>query len=262
MEINSDEIYDPSHLSDEEQICIRNMIAAREAGVSGAVDDDPIVRGLVNGRIMDTICQSVEEPGYNEKKMNVQPEHTLTPEQTEQLLSTLHSRFAGNMKRHKVIEWSKVEVRLNEASPEKLWSLNEMERTGGEPDVVGFVEETGEYEFWDFSKESPKGRRNVCFDSKGQEIAEREGYNPKGNAVDMAAAMGLGGLLNRDQYENKLQKLGKFDKKSWSWIDTPEEIRKKGVALFAARSYDGVLVNEGSPDSHGDLRGFRGWLRV
>ncbi len=190
------------------------------------------------------------------------PERTLSPEQTEKLLSTLKARFEVNMKRHKGIEWSKVEARLNEASPEKLWSLNEMERTGGEPDVAGYVEETGEYEFWDFSKESPKGRRNVCYDREGQEAAERRGKSPAGNAIDMAAAMGLGGLLDRDQYENKLQELGEFDRNSWSWIKTPDDKRKQGVALNAVRHGAVVHVYEGVPDDRNVDRAFRGWLRV
>ena len=198
-------------------------------------------------------------------------ERTLSPEQKEQLLSTLKARFKENMdphksilraKHHKGIGWAKVEDRLNKASPEKLWSLNEMERTGGEPDVVGYIEKTGEFEFYDCSKESPEGRRNICYDREGQEKVERNGCKPAGNAEDMAEAMGLGGILNRDQYKNKLQKFGKFDRETWSWIDTPEEKRKQGVALFAGMNYDVVYVDELIPHHFSGVRAFRGWLMV
>ncbi len=138
-----------------------------------------------------------------------------------------------------------------------------MERTGGEPDVVEFVEETGEYEFWDCSKESPKGRRMVCYDRKGQEIAERQGYNPKGNAVDMAKKdMGLGGLLNEKQIEKLARLVKGLFSDSWSWVDTPEETRNKKVALAAFRDHGGVTVSGNPPNYPYDDRGFHGWLRV
>jgi len=199
-----------------------------------------------------------------DQEVDKNSERALSQEQKEELMATLKNRFHANMNRHKGIEWLEVEARLNEASPEKLWSLNEMERTGGEPDVVGFVEETGEYEFWDFSKDSPEGRRNVCYDREGQEEAERRGESLAGNVVDITAAMSLGGILNEDQTRNKLQKLGEFDRNTYSWIDTPAHKRKQGVALFAGRGgRDNVVyVDEHNPSWITNRGAFRGWLRV
>lgn len=256
-------------IDEADRLNLELMFAQHVAGIESLPEDDFTVSAAVNALLLEKSGISTDElekyeliAGTGETEEIIEnSERTLTAEQTEQLLSKLEERFNANKKRHKGIEWSQVEARLQEAAPEKLWSLNEMERTGGEPDVVGFVEETGEVEFWDCSKESPEGRRMVCYDSKGQEIAEREGYNPKGNAVDMAEAMGLGGLLNEDQYR-KMQKFGKFDMNTWSWIDTSEEVRKKGVALDALRNGDDVDVFEYSPGNPYDSGGFRGWLRV
>ena len=152
----------------------------------------------------------------------------LSPEQREELLSALKARFEKNMNRHKGLEWAKVQAKL-EANPEKLWSLNEMERTGGEPDVVGHDKTTGEYIFYDCSAESPKGRRSLCYDREALE--SRKEHKPKNNAIDMAAAMGIE-LLTEEQYR-ELQKLGNFDTKTSSWVKTPTEIRKLGGAIFA-----------------------------
>jgi hypothetical protein len=266
-ELGLDEVADPDHLDEDDRDVLENMVDAHQNGIIG-LPDDPTIRAYVNGSILDSIGQSVEEPGYEEKngadsETVEKSKRTLTPEQQEQLLSTLKSRFEGNMKRHKGIEWLQVATRLNEAAPEKLWSLNEMERTGGEPDVVGIVGETGEVEFWDCSKESPEGRRNVCYDVQGQEEAERHGYKPKGNAIDMAKEdMGLGGILNEEQ----IKKLGKLVKGllsgSWSWVDTPEKRREKGVARRAVRDYDVVYAVGNDPDRHRGCGGFHGWLRV
>jgi hypothetical protein len=183
----------------------------------------------------------------------------LAPEQREELLRALKARFEENMNRHKDLEWAKVQVKLK-AKPEKLWSINEMDRTGGEPDVVGHDVKTGEYVFIDCSAESPKGRRNVCYDREGQEKRETKGVHPEGNAVDMAAAMGID-LLTEEQYRD-LQKLGEFDTKTQSWVKTPPDIRKLGGAIFADRRYDHVFIYHNSAPSFYSNRGFRGLLRV
>jgi hypothetical protein len=181
----------------------------------------------------------------------------LSPEQREELLGALKARFEKNMNRHKGLEWAKVQAKL-EANTEKLWSLNEMERTGGEPDVVGHDKKTGEYVFYDCSAESPKGRRSVCYDREGQE--SRKEHKPENNAIDMAAAMGIE-LLMEEQYR-ELQKLGDFDTKTSSWVKTPSDIRKLGGALFADRRYNTVFVYHNSAPSYYAARGFRGSLRV
>ena len=161
----------------------------------------------------------------------------LPNEQREELLKALKARFEKNMNRHKGLEWPKVQARL-EANTEKLWSLNEMERTGGEPDVIGHDKKTGEYIFYDCSPESPKGRRSVCYDREALE--SRKENKPENNAIDMAAAMGIE-LLTEEQYR-ELQKLGNFDTKTSSWVKTPAEIRKLGGALFADFRYGNVFV--------------------
>ena len=183
----------------------------------------------------------------------------LSPEQGEELLKTLKVRFEKNMNRHKGLEWPKIQAKL-EAHPEKVSSLNAMESTGGEPDVVGYDKKTGEYVFYDCSAESPKGRRSVCYDGEGQEEREKKGVHPAGNAIDITAAMGIE-LLNEDQYR-ELQKLGEFDTKTSSWIQTPSDIRKLGGALFADRRYNTVFVYHNSAPSFYSARGFRGSLRV
>ncbi len=181
----------------------------------------------------------------------------LSPEQHQALLSTLKSRFEKNMNRHKGIEWAKIQAKL-EGSTEGLWSLNEMERTGGEPDVVGYDKKTNEYFFYDCSAESPKGRRSICYDREGLE--SRKEHKPKSNAVDMAAAMGIE-LLTEEQYR-ELQKLGNFDTKTSSWLKTPSEIRKLGGAIFADRRYDTVFVYHNGAQSYYGGRAFRGSLKV
>ena len=183
----------------------------------------------------------------------------LPPERREELLRALKTRFEKNMNRHKGVEWAKVQAKL-ETNTEKLWSLNEMERTGGEPDVAGYDEKTGEYIFYDCSAESPKGRRNITYDNAGQEERDKRGVHPEGNAIDMAAAMGIE-LLTEEQYR-ELQKLGNFDTKTSSWVKTPVEIRKLGGALFCDRRYGHVFVFHNSAPSFYSDRGFRGSLRV
>jgi hypothetical protein len=183
----------------------------------------------------------------------------LNPGQREELLRALKARFEKNMNRHKGLEWAKVQARL-EANAEKLWSLSEMERTGGEPDAVGHDKETGEYIFYDCSAESPEGRRNVCYDRKGQEAREKQGLQLGGNVIDMAAAMGIE-PLNEEQYR-ELQKLGNFDTKTQSWLKTPSDIRKLGGAIFGDRRYDHVFVYHNGAPSFYAGRGFRGSLRV
>jgi hypothetical protein len=181
----------------------------------------------------------------------------LSPEQREELLRVLKTRFEKNMNRHKGFEWAKVQTKL-EANTEKLWSLNEMERTAGEPDVVVFDKKTGEYIIYDCSAESPKDRRNVCYDRKALE--SRKEYKPKDTAMDMAATMGID-ILTEEEYR-ELQKLGNFDTKTSSWLKTPSEIRKLGGAIFAERRYDHVFVYHNGADSYYGARGFRGSLRV
>lgn len=179
----------------------------------------------------------------------------LTPEQSEKLISVLKDRFEKNRKRHKDLDWAKIQAKL-EVSPEKLWSLNEMERTGGEPDVVGRDPQTGEYLFCDCSAESPAGRRQACYDSAAAEKRPA----PGGNVLDLAAAMGIE-LVNEEQYR-MLQTLGQFDTKTDSWVQTPAEIRQLGGALFCHRRYDQVFVFHNGAPSWYSGRGFRGSLRV
>jgi hypothetical protein len=181
----------------------------------------------------------------------------LSAVQRDELLRALKARFEKNMKRHKGVVWAKVQARL-EANAEKLWSLYEMERTGGEPDVVGHDKKTGEYIFYDCSAESPSGRRSVCYDRAGLE--SRKEHRPENNAIDMAAAMGIE-LLTEEQYR-ELQKLGEFDAKTSSWVKTPSEIRKLGGALFCDRRYGNVFVYHNGAQSYYAARGFRSWLRV
>ncbi len=181
----------------------------------------------------------------------------LSSKQREEFLKTLKARFKKNRNRHKGLEWEKVQAKL-EANTEKLWSVNEMERTGGEPDVVGHNKKTGEYIFYDCSAESPKDRRNVCYDLEALEA--RKEFKPKNNAVDMAAAIGIE-LLSEKQYR-ELQKLGKFDTKTSSWVKTPADIRELGGALFCDRRYDTVFVYHNGVQSYYAARGFRGSLIV
>jgi Protein of unknown function (DUF4256) len=181
----------------------------------------------------------------------------LSPEQREELLRALKARFEKNMNRHKGFEFAEVQAKLA-ANTEKVWSLNEMERTGGEPDVVGHDKKTGEYIFYDCSAESPKGRRSVCYDREALE--SRKEHKPKDNAIDMAAAMGIE-LLTEEQYR-ELQKLGDFDSKTSSWVKTPSAIRKLGGALFCDRRYDTVFVYHNGAESYYAARAFRGSLRV
>jgi Protein of unknown function (DUF4256) len=181
----------------------------------------------------------------------------LPPEQREELLRTLKARFEKNMNRHKRLEWAKVQAKL-EANTPKLRSLKEMERTGGEPDVVGHDKKTGEYIFYDCSAESPKGRRSVCYDREALEA--RKENKPKDSAIDMAAAMGIE-LLTEEQYR-ELQKLGDFDTKTSSWVKTSSDIRRLGGALFCDRRYDNVFVYHNGAESYYAARAFRGSLRV
>lgn len=185
------------------------------------------------------------------------PKKQLSPKQVEELLRTLQSRFQANMTRHKGLVWGEVEDKLD-ANAEKLWSLNEMEKTGGEPDVVGHDKNTGEYMFYDCSPESPKGRRSICYDREA--LDSRKEHKPKDNALEMAARIGVE-LLSEEQYR-ELQKLGNFDTKTSSWVKTPSAIRKLGGALFCDRRYDTVFVYHNGAESYYAARGFRGWLRV
>jgi Protein of unknown function (DUF4256) len=181
----------------------------------------------------------------------------LSLKQREELLRALKTRFEKNLNRHKGLNWAKVQVRL-EANAEKLWSLSEMERTGGEPDVVGHDKKTGEYVFYDCSAQSPKGRTSLCYDREA--LDSRKEFKPKNNAMDMAVAMGVE-LLTEEQYR-ELQKLGEFDTKSSSWVKTPADTRKLGGALFCDRRYGRVFVFHNGAESYYGGRGFRGWLRV
>jgi hypothetical protein len=181
----------------------------------------------------------------------------LSTAQQKELLSALKARFEKNINRHKGLAWVEVQAKL-ESNPEKLWSLSEMERTGGEPDVVGHDKKTGEYIFYDCSAESPKGRRSLCYDREALDL--RKENKPKGNAMDMAGAMGIE-LLTEEQYRG-LQKLGDFDTKTSSWVKTPSAVRKLGGALFCDRRFDTVFVYHNGAESYYAARAFRGSLRV
>ncbi|WP_099360862.1 DUF4256 domain-containing protein [Fredinandcohnia onubensis] len=181
----------------------------------------------------------------------------LSLEQVEELLNTLKERFEKNRNRHSDLEWAKVQAKL-EANPSKLWSLNEMEATGGEPDVVGYDKDTDEYIFYDCSAESPKGRRSVCYDR--QALEARKKHKPENSAMDMAMEMGIE-LLTEEQYR-ALQELGNFDLKTSSWVQTPAAIRKLGGAIFCDCRYDTVFTYHNGADSYYGARGFRGSLRV
>lgn len=181
----------------------------------------------------------------------------LSSEQREELLKTLKTRFEKNMQRHKGLDWTKVQAKL-EANTDKLWSLNEMEETGGEPDVVGHDKKTGEYIFYDCAAETPKGRRNVCYDYEA--LQSRKEHKPENNAIDMAAAIGIE-LLTEEEYR-ELQQLGNFDTKTSSWVKTPDDIRELGGALFADYRYGHVFLYHNGASSYYGVRGFRGSLRV
>lgn len=214
---------------------------------------------MKNGvRIIDSRLESfIENVSKQQIVMTKSNKSELSLEQREELLRTLKSRFEQNMKRHDGLEWAKVQAKL-EDNPRKLWSLNEMERTGGEPDVVGFDKKTGEYVFYDCSAESPNDRRSVCYDREGLE--SRKANKPENNALDMAAAIGIE-LLSEEQYR-ELQQLGDFDTKTSSWVKTPAEIRALGGALFCDRRYGKVFMYHNGAESYYAARGFRGWLRV
>jgi hypothetical protein len=187
------------------------------------------------------------------------PYKTLTTEQREELLSAVRTRFENNMQRHEGLSWAHIEAKL-EANPEKLWSLNEMERTGGEPDVFGQDSETAEYLFYDSAAESPGGRRSICYDQAGQAEREKKRVFPAGSAVGMAQSMGIE-LLTEEQYR-ALQETGEFDLKTSSWVLTPSEIRALGGAIFCDRRYDQVFTYHNGAESFYSARGFRGLLRV
>jgi Protein of unknown function (DUF4256) len=210
--------------------------------------------GLESPQTEPPLTDSLEVKSMNNINKN---KKKLAPEQREELLRVLKARFEKNMNRHKGFEWEKVQDKLR-ANTEKLSSLNQMEKTGGEPDVVGLDKKTGEYIFYDCSAESPKGRRSVCYDREALE--SRKEHKPENNALDMAAAMGVE-ILTEEQYRD-LQKLGKFDTKTSSWVKTPSDIRKLGGALFCDRRYDTVFVYHNGAESYYAARGFRGSLRV
>jgi len=195
-------------------------------------------------------CKTMPQPSNSNRKQ-------LSAEQRQELLGALKSRFEKNMNRHKGLAWAEVQAKL-EANAEKLWSLHEMERTGGEPDLVGHDKKTGEYIFYDCSAESPNGRRSLCYDREALE--SRKENKPKGSATDVAAAMGIE-LLTEEQYR-ELQKLGEFDTKTSSWMKTPSNVRKLGGALFCDRRFDTVFLYHNGADSYFAARGFRGSLRV
>jgi hypothetical protein len=185
------------------------------------------------------------------------PNATLSKKQSDELLKTLKARFEKNISRHPGLAWDEIQAKL-EANAEKLWSLHEMERTGGEPDVVGHVKKTGAYIFYDCAAETPKGRRSICYDREA--LDSRKENKPKDNAVGMAATMGIE-LLTEEQYR-ELQKLAEFDTKTSSWVKTPPAIRKLGGALFCDRRFDTVFLYHNGAESYYAARGFRGWLKV
>jgi hypothetical protein len=181
----------------------------------------------------------------------------LSAEQSAELLKVLKTRFEKNMNRHKGLEWAKVQAKL-QGNPEKLWSLDDMEVTGGEPDVVGYDKKTNEYIFYDCSEQSPNGRRSVCYDGKA--LASRKEHKPKNSAIDMAADIGIE-ILTEEQYR-ELQQLGEFDTKTSSWVKTPDEIRELGGAICCDRRYNHVFTSHNGAESYYAARGFRGSLRV
>jgi hypothetical protein len=204
---------------------------------------------------MDTIY--VRRNTEKDPVSDVEMKKDLSTEQREKVIRALKLRFGNNMNRHESLKWGRVQGKL-EADNEKLWSLNEMERTGGEPDVIGHDKKTGEFIFYDCSEESPKGRRNVCYDREGLEA--RKAFKPANNAIDMEAAMGID-ILREEQYR-EMQKLGNFDTKTSTWLKTPSEIRNLGGALFAGRRYGSVFVYHSSAPSYYIVRSFRGSPRV
>ncbi|NLG96712.1 MAG: DUF4256 domain-containing protein [Chloroflexi bacterium] len=197
--------------------------------------------------------------GSGQPRVKIEIDRELSPQQREELLKTLRDRFEKNTHRHPGLEWSEIQAKL-EAHPEKLASLGAMERTGGEPDVVGRDPVTGEFIFYDCSAESPSGRRSICYDREGQKERERKGVYPAGNAVDIAAEIGIE-ILNEEEYRT-LQELGEFDTRTESWIKTPADIRERGGALFCDRRYGHVFTFHNSAQSFYAGRGFRGSLRV
>lgn len=217
---------------------------------SPAIHLDPAAGCLVR------IWVFVRMPKGNVMK-SVQTKTALSSEKREELFGTLEARFEENMNRHQGIEWAKVKAKL-QAHPEKLWSLGEMEKSGGEPDVVGHNKTTGEYTFFDCSAESPKGRTSVCYDREG--LDSRKEHKPANNAMDMAAAMGVE-LLTEEEYLD-LQKLGNFDLKSSSWVKAPADIRKLGGALYCERRYGRIFVGHNGAQSYYSGRAFRGSLKV
>jgi hypothetical protein len=196
-------------------------------------------------------------PTRKAQKRDVETRQQLPPGQRGELLRTLKARFEKHMERHQGLQWAAIQARL-EANPEKLWSLHEMERTGGEPDVVGHDKKTGEYVFYDCSAESPKGRRSVCYDREALEA--RKEHKPKNSTTDMAAAMGME-ILTEAQYR-ELQTLGEFDTKTSSWVQTPPDIRARGGAIFCDRRYDHVFTYHNGAESYYAARAFRGALKV
>ena len=213
------------------------------------------MKGIDSVATIRELEDAASEVEKSMKKINSKKK--LSPEQGAELLRALKARFEKQMNLHKGLEWEKVQARL-ETNPETLWSLNEMEITGGEPDVVGFDKKTDEYIFYDCATESPKGRRSVCYDR--QALESRKEHKPKNSAIDMAATMGIE-LLTEEQYR-ELQELGEFDAKTSSWVQTPVEIRKLGGALFCDRRYDHVFVYHNGAESYYSARGFRGSLRI
>jgi hypothetical protein len=212
--------------------------------------------GLSRVRRIDLICpdEMFVHKAMNNIKSN---KKELSPKQHDELLAALKARFEKNLNRHKGLDWAKVQARL-EAKPEKLWSLAEMERTGGEPDVVGQDKKSGEFIFFDCSAQTPEGRTSLCYDREA--LDSRKEHKPKNSAMDMAAAMGVELLTEEEYFE--LQKLGEFDTKRSSWIKTPAEIRKLGGALYCDRRYGRVFVGHNGADSYYSGRGFRGSLGI
>ena len=204
------------------------------------------------------ICFTEIQLHYRQKINNMKTaKKDLSPKQLEALLTTIKSRFEKNPNRHKGLDWAKVQARL-EGSPEKLWALAEMERTGGEPDVVGHDQKSGEYVFYDCSAESPQGRTSLCYDRAALE--SRKEHKPKTSVVDLAAELGIALLTEAEYFD--LQKLGEFDTKTSSWLQTPAEIRKLGGAIYGDRRYGRVFVGHNGAQSYYSGRGFRGALRV
>lgn len=249
--------YDAANLIEIAQKQYEREIVTVSEALDYATRHDDDIEGLRRA-----IAIQIKDRVTSDGRINLQEENTLSDDDKEKLIVTLKARFEPYMTDPTAdIKWVDFEAKLNQASTQKLWALNEMDRTGGLPYVTGYYEETDEYELIDCSTDTPSGRRGICYDRKAQRQEEKDGYKPKGNAVDMAAAMGLGGILDENQYLWMQQHIF-LDNDTQSWILTPDNVRSQDLALLGSRSFEVFDVDTTSPRNHLDRFGFRGWLRI